>query len=87
MTKKEFDLSNDTLIQDLVTKMGGASAAQLAAWLRPTEAERLELLAFIDSELARREAAEKQPRLADTLRPYRLSLKQLAKLRNNRAAA
>jgi hypothetical protein len=87
MTKKEFDLSNDTLIQDLVTKMGSASDAQLAAWLRPTEAERLELLAFIDSELARREAAEKQPRLADTLRPYRLSLKQLAKLRNNRAAA
>lgn len=49
--------------------------------------ERLDLLAFIDAELARREAAEKQPRPTDALRPYRLSLKQLAKLRTNRAAA
>jgi hypothetical protein len=81
----EFELTrSDYLIQDYIAKMGGATDAQLGAWLRPTEAERLALLAFIDAELARREAAEKQPRLADTLRPYRLSLKQLAKLRTHR---
>ena len=87
MNQGDKQLSNDRIVQDLVAKMGGVSDAQLGAWLRPTEAERLELLAFIDAELARRAAAQKQSRPADTLRPYRLSLKQLAKLRTNREAA
>jgi hypothetical protein len=80
-------LPSDRIIQFYAKKMGGMSDAQLAMWLRPTESERREIIAFIDAELARREAAEKQPRAADTLRSYRLSTKQLAKLRTNRAAA
>jgi hypothetical protein len=74
-------LTPDRIIQDYINKMGGLPDRQLGAWLRPTEAERREILSFIDTELARREAAEKQPP-SDTLRPYRLSNKQLAKLRD-----
>jgi hypothetical protein len=38
----EFELTrSDYLIQDYIAKMGGATDAQLGAWLRPTEAERL----------------------------------------------
>jgi hypothetical protein len=80
-------LTSDRIIQDYIAKMGGLPDAQLAAWLRPTEAERREIVAFLDKELARREAAEKQPRPADTLRPYRLSNKQLERLKTLREAA
>jgi hypothetical protein len=73
-------LTPDRIIQFYAKKMGGMSDAQLGAWLRPNETERLEILAFLDAEIVRRLAAEKQPP-SDGLKPYRLSLKQLARLR------
>jgi hypothetical protein len=54
--------------------------------MAPADRGRLEIITFIDAEIARREAAEKQPP-SDGLKPYRLSLKQLARLRARRDAA
>jgi hypothetical protein len=86
-TKRKIELTPDRIIQFYAKKMGGMSDAQLGMWLRPTEDERREILAFLDAELTRREAMEKQPRPADTLRPYRLSNAQLARLKTHREAA
>jgi hypothetical protein len=73
-------LTPDRIIQFYAKKMGGMSDEQLGMWLRPTDAERREILTFLGAEIGRRVAAEKQPQ-SDGLRPYRLSLKQLARLR------
>jgi hypothetical protein len=69
MNRKEIELTRaDYMIQDYINKMGGLPDRELGIWLRPTESERAQIITFLDGEIARCRAAEKQLRPADTSR-------------------